>query len=94
MDWYTGTITRIWPHEQTGGFILTFKNTASSPSSIGDCKHKYAYFSSTKLQPELLKNSLSFALSAIHTGSTVGIVMDKDLDGEYCYAAGIDIRKN
>lgn len=87
--WYQGTINRVWTDDQDGGFIVTFDGA----SSLSDCKHSYAYFRSTSMQPEMLKNSLSLALSAFHVGSTVGIVVDKDLNGEYCHALSIDLRK-
>jgi len=87
--WYLGTINRVWPNEQTGGFIVTL----SPPSILADCKHSYAYFQSSKLQPGLLNNSLTVALSAFHAGGTVGIVIDKDQNDGYCHATGIDLRK-
>ncbi|MDF1642714.1 MAG: hypothetical protein P1U80_00850 [Pseudomonadales bacterium] len=92
-QWYTGSINRIWPHNGDGGFIVTFKPTAAGLSSLDDCKHKYAYFYAGSIQPEMLKNSFSLALSAFHMGSLVGIVIDKDQNGEYCHAMSVDVRK-
>lgn len=86
--WYTGKINRIWPHDNSGGFIITF----SSPSSLGDCKHNYAYFKSTDLDPKQLSVSFSLALSAFHSKSKVGVVIDKSLNDEYCHALSLDIR--
>lgn len=87
--WYAGEINRIWPHDKDGGFIVTF----SGPSSLDDCKYKYAYFRLSEIGPQQLKNAYSLALSAFMAGTTVGIVIDKELDGEYCHAYSIDIRK-
>lgn len=87
--WYLGTINRVWPSSQDGGFIITF----STPSSLSDCKHTYAYFKSEYVQPDLMKNAFSVALSAFHSGSTVGVVIDKGPAGDYCYATTIDLRK-
>lgn len=86
--WYTGEVNRIWPHDNSGGFIMTF----SSPSSLGDCKHNYAYFKSAELDPKQLSVSFSLALSAFHSKSKVGVVIDKSLNDEYCHALSLDIR--
>ncbi|MEX2964778.1 hypothetical protein [Microbulbifer sp. TYP-18] len=88
--YYSGTINRIWAQDQDGGFIITYEGTSNS---LSDCKHQYAYFVSSVQSPEMLKNSLSIALSAFHAGATVGVVVDKDLNGEYCHALSIDLRK-
>ncbi|WP_298769062.1 hypothetical protein [uncultured Shewanella sp.] len=87
--WYLGTINRVWPNAQDGGFVITF----SGNSSLSDCKHGYAYFLTSQLQPEILKNSLSVALSAFHAGSSVGVIIDKALHDGSCLATGIDLRK-
>ena len=87
--WYSGTINRLWTHAADGGFIITFEGT----SSLANCKHKYVYFTSQKMQLALLNSSLSVALSAFHTNTKVGVVIDKTGDGEYCYASSIDIRR-
>ncbi|WP_020415403.1 hypothetical protein [Microbulbifer variabilis] len=86
--WYRGEINRIWTYGQ-GDFIVTFVGN----TGLSDCRHNYAYFTSADLHPEMLKSSLSVALSAYHTGETVGIVIDKDLNDDACHAAGIDLRK-
>lgn len=87
--WYLGTINRFWPNDPNGGFIITF----TAPSSLDDCKYSYAYFRTTDIQPDLLKNAFSVALSAFHAGSKVGVVIDKGPAGEYCNATSIDLRK-
>ncbi|MFA0813216.1 hypothetical protein [Microbulbifer epialgicus] len=86
--WYRGEINRIWRYGQ-GDFIVTFVGN----TGLSDCRHNYAYFTSADLRPEILKSSLSVALSAYHTGETVGIVFDKDLNDDACHAPGIDLRK-
>lgn len=92
-SWYTGKVNRIWPNGADGTFIITFKSTSGAPSSLDDCKHNYAYFRASTIPLEQHKKLLSLALSAFHTDSTVGIVIDKTLNGEYCYAISLDIRK-
>lgn len=87
--WYSGTINRVWPNAQDGGFVITF----SGNSSLSDCKHGYAYFLTSQLQPEILKNAFSLALSAFHAGTTVSVIIDKALHDGSCLATGIDLRK-
>lgn len=88
---YYGEINRIWANDNNGGFIVTY----TAPSSLSDCKHYYAIFNSSEIQPEQLKNSYSLALAALMGGKTVGIVIDKSINGVdgYCYAKSIDITK-
>ena len=90
--WYKGTINRIWPNEQSGGFIITYENERT-PSELSDCRHGYAYFRSVEHQPERLRAQFALALSAFHSGSKVGIIIDKAQNGDLCHAAGLDIRK-
>ena len=87
--WYFGTVDRIWPYNQDGGFIITF----TEPSSISDCAHGYAYFTADMLPPEMMKNSMSVALSAFHSEAKTGVIIDKGQPGESCLAKGIDLRK-
>lgn len=87
--WYLGTINRVWPNDPYGGFIITF----TAPSSLNDCQYTYAYFRPSYIQPDLLKNAFAIAISAFHSGSTVGVVIDKGPAGEYCNATSIDLRK-
>lgn len=86
--WYHGEVDRVWPHDQEGGFIVTFTS-----DSLDDCKHNYVYFKPTFMQPEQLRNSFALALSAFHSNSKVGVVIDKGGVGEVCYATSIDVRK-
>ncbi|MEX2964779.1 hypothetical protein [Microbulbifer sp. TYP-18] len=87
--WYIGTIKRVWVHDPDGGFVITYEGT----SSISDCQYGYAYFTPINHGPDRLKASLSLALSAFHSGATVGIIIDKDANGVRCEATGIDLRK-
>jgi hypothetical protein len=88
-SWYQGTINRVLANGQDGSFIITF----NSDSSLNGCKYEYIYFHSKDLQPEKLKSTFSLAISAYHTGSTVGVVINKGADGETCYASSADLRK-
>lgn len=84
---YEGTLNLVWANAEDGGFIITFK----SPSPISACPNHRAYFRSETFTngSEILRNSLSIALSAFHTDSTVGIF----LDTSNCNATGIYIKK-
>ncbi|AIW18673.1 hypothetical protein B6A42_07895 [Vibrio coralliilyticus] len=88
-SFYRGEISRIWAHDPEGGFIIVFQN----PSSVSDCKNGYIQFNSNSMQPGLIKNSLSIALSAFHSNGTVGVVIDKQGAGEVCEALSIDVIK-
>lgn len=88
-SFYTGKISRLWAHDPKGGFVITF----SGNSSLSDCNNQYGFFQSDSMQPEILRNSLTLALSAFHTDSTVGVVIDKKGPGERCDILSIDIRK-
>ena len=87
--WYQGTINRVWTDDPNGGFVVTY----SGNTGLSDCRYGYVYFRPGNIQPDMLKNSLNLALSAFHAGSNVGIVIDKELNGEYCHAMSIDIRR-
>lgn len=87
--WYFGTIDRVWTYSQDGGFIITYKGS----SSISDCAYGYAYFSSKTMSKDLIKSSMTMALSAFHSDSSVGLVIDKKGANEVCHAMSIDLRK-
>ncbi|MEX2964801.1 hypothetical protein [Microbulbifer sp. TYP-18] len=87
--WYYGTIKRVWPLNDDGGFVITFEGT----SSLSDCRNQYAVFSASLLPPEKLDKSFSLALSAFHAGSTVGVELDKDLYDDQCLPNSITITK-
>ncbi len=87
--WYRGVIDRIWTYGGEGDFVITFQGD----STTSDCTHNYISFRAADLQPALMKNAYSLALSAFHSNANVGVVIDKDLNGGNCHALSIDIIK-
>jgi hypothetical protein len=85
--WYFGEITRVW-HYNDDGFIVTLNS-----SSLSDCKHNYAYFKKSEIGSDQKQALYSMALSALHTGIKVGIVIDKQGEDTYCLAKSMDIRR-
>lgn len=88
LNWYYGKISRIYTFN--GGFVLTFDTAA-----LDDCLHKYVYFRGTALGEKTVDRSLSFAMSAEAQDRTVGVVIDKAINGAggLCNANGsMDIK--
>jgi len=86
--WYLGKITRIYTFN--GGFVLTFDSTA-----LDDCIHKYVYFRDIVLGEKTVNRALSFSMSAEAQDRTVGVVIDKAINGPggICDSNGsVDIR--
>lgn len=86
--WYYGKITRVW-HSNAEGFILTL-----SGGVLDDCQHKYVYFVKANLGQDFKNVIYSTALSAFHTGQTVGVVIDKsaNVNGN-CFGLSMDMTK-
>ena len=87
-NWYYGKVERIFV--TTTGFILTFDST-----SLDDCIHSYVYFLTPNLSDKNVDRALSVVLSAQASGKTVGVVIDKAINGPggVCNATGsIDIK--
>ncbi len=72
--WYQGKVTRIFMH--TDGFILTFVTNA-----LDDCIHNYVYYRVSILGDKTVDRALSIALAANAQDKTVGVVIDKSIDG-------------
>jgi len=87
-NWYYGKVERVFIY--TSGFILEFDTT-----SLDDCLHTYVYFRTPALTDANVDRALSVALAAQATNKTVGVVIDKAINGPggQCNAIGsIDIK--
>lgn len=85
--WYNGKITRVWK-SHSSNFIITLDTAA-----LDDCQYKYAYFREVDLGKEHLSALYSMAMTAFVSNQKVGLVIDKSLEGERCYAKSMDMRK-
>ena len=88
-NWYYGKVERIFVY--TEGFVMEFDTT-----SLDDCLHTYVYFKTPNLTQENINRALSVALSAQASGMTVGVVIDKAINGPggHCNGNGsIDIKE-
>ena len=72
--WYYGKISRIFLF--SNGFVLRFDSTA-----LDDCKHKYVYYNDSQLGTKQVDRAYSMALAAQASGRTVGVVIDKSING-------------
>lgn len=88
-QWYKGKVTRIWQYNGAGDFIITLE------PALDFCTHKYAYFTESKFGAERLDSALSIALSALHTETELGVVINLDERGPggRCYPKSLDIRR-
>lgn len=86
-QWYSGKVTRVWAY--TGAFIITIDS-----NTVDDCKHKYIFFTETSLGKALKDDLYAMSLSAFHSSSNIGIVIDKEknIDGK-CYAMSMHVQK-
>ena len=92
--WYAGKVSRIaLTGGNDGSFIVTFDN-----SNLDDCMHKYAYFRGSQLGDGRLKHAYTMALTSLTTKVSMGIVIDKSVNGSggICEAMGMtaDLRSN
>jgi hypothetical protein len=85
--WYNGKITRIW-HYNNDGFIIKFDS-----GSVKDCKHEYIYFKESLLGKTQKDSVYSMGLSAFHSNSKVGVVIDKTGTNQYCHGLSMDLNK-
>ncbi len=87
-NWYYGKVERVFVYLE--GFVMEFDTTA-----LDDCLHTYVYFKAPNLTEENINRALSVALSAQASGKTVGVVIDKAINGPggHCNGNGsIDIK--
>lgn len=89
--WYVGKVSRI--ALIGNGFIVTFKNDV-----LKNCKHKYVYFTISKLDELRVNQAYSLALTSLTANVNMGVVFDIDANGigGLCYAYGMaaDLRAN
>lgn len=88
-SWYYGKVQRIHLYSDAG-FVMKFDSTA-----LDDCQWQYVYIRTPNYSERGVDRALSIALAAQASGRTVGVVIDKTINGPggQCDSNGqIDIR--
>ena len=83
--WYSGVVTNI-SLLGNDSFVVTLDTSA-----LDDCKCKYAYFNAGQIGVDTAKQAYTMALTSLTTGKTMGIVIDKSINGTggECDATGM-----
>ena len=74
-SWYYGKVQRIYMYADAA-FVMTFDSTA-----LDDCHGQYVYIRAPNFTERGVDRALSIALSAQASGRTVGVVIDKTING-------------
>lgn len=85
--WYYGTVKRVFLY--SGGFVLTVNS-----AELDDCQHKYVYLRTSEVGEKQVDRMLSVALAAQASGRTLGVVIDKSINGPggLCLGTSMDIQ--
>lgn len=87
--WYYGTVKRIFVNT-SDGFVLMMNSAA-----LDDCQYEYVYYKLSTLGDKKVDRAYSMALAAQASGRTLGVVIDKAINGPggQCASSGaMDIK--
>lgn len=83
---YAGRVTQVWPSSE--GFLISMDTNV-----LDDCVHNYAYFKKESLGATHYNGLYSMVLSAFHSGDSVRVLIDKDENGNLCFALSARVKK-